>query len=173
MKEKLKQFVDFFLFYSGKRRMPQILMAIFLLLSAISAIYISVNADEIVSVPSGYIFEQNEKAQESSSETVVDPVTGVPTKKSSKSKLSNGTSTSTPSNNQGSAESSTGGDAGDTSEPTTLIAFYADSQSDTDLEDQIHQRVVDWILGTSANPIFQPAIFWKMERRQAAIVSTP
>lgn len=35
-----------------------------------------------------------------------------------------------------------------------IVAIYSDSQSDTDLEDQNHQRVVDYILSTSANPIF-------------------
>jgi len=37
---------------------------------------------------------------------------------------------------------------------TAYVAFYADSQSDTDEEDVRHQKVVDRILATSANPIF-------------------
>jgi hypothetical protein len=35
-----------------------------------------------------------------------------------------------------------------------VVAFYADNQSDTDEEDQNHQRVVDYILATEADPIF-------------------
>lgn len=154
MKEQFKQFVDFFLFDLKKRRLSHILMAIFLLLFVFSSIYISVNADEIVDLPRGYIFEQNEKVGESASETVIDPVTGTPTKNSSKSKTNSNVSTSTPSNGQSSSGSSDGSTGEDGSGPSTLVAFYGDSQSDTDLEDQLHQNVVNWILGTSANPVF-------------------
>jgi len=38
--------------------------------------------------------------------------------------------------------------------PSATVAFYADSQSDTDEEDVNHQRVVNYILNTSANPVF-------------------
>lgn len=37
---------------------------------------------------------------------------------------------------------------------SAFVAFYADSQSDTDAEDQNHQRVVNYILNSGANPIF-------------------
>lgn len=42
-------------------------------------------------------------------------------------------------------------------EPETLsatVAFYADSQSDTDAEDAYHQNVVNRILASGANPVF-------------------
>lgn len=38
--------------------------------------------------------------------------------------------------------------------PSAYIAFYADTQSDTDTEDNNHQKVVNYILATGANPIF-------------------
>ncbi|MFC1780326.1 metallophosphoesterase [Patescibacteria group bacterium] len=38
--------------------------------------------------------------------------------------------------------------------PSAVVAFYADNQSDTDEEDVIHQRAVNYILGSGANPIF-------------------
>jgi len=44
-----------------------------------------------------------------------------------------------------------------TADPESLsatVAYYSDSQSDTDAEDQNHQRVVDYIMATSANPVF-------------------
>jgi len=37
---------------------------------------------------------------------------------------------------------------------TAYVAFYADSQSDTDEEDARHQKVADRILAAAANPIF-------------------
>jgi len=37
---------------------------------------------------------------------------------------------------------------------SSLVAFYADSQSDTDSEDANHQNVVNNILSSGANPIF-------------------
>jgi predicted phosphodiesterase len=41
-----------------------------------------------------------------------------------------------------------------TPETPTVVAFYADSQSDTDEDSANHQRVVDYILGTSAYTVF-------------------
>ena len=38
--------------------------------------------------------------------------------------------------------------------PTAVVAFYADTQSDTDQEDLNHQRVVNYILSSGANPVF-------------------
>lgn len=38
--------------------------------------------------------------------------------------------------------------------PSIVVAFYADNQSDTDVEDLNHQRVVNNILATGANPVF-------------------
>jgi len=38
--------------------------------------------------------------------------------------------------------------------PSAVVAFYSDNQSDTDEEDVIHQRAVNYILNSGANPIF-------------------
>jgi predicted phosphodiesterase len=38
--------------------------------------------------------------------------------------------------------------------PSAYVAFYADNQSDSDADDANHQRVVNYILNTGANPIF-------------------
>ena len=38
--------------------------------------------------------------------------------------------------------------------PSAYVAFYSDPQSDTDTEDQNHQRVVNYILSSGANPVF-------------------
>jgi predicted phosphodiesterase len=38
--------------------------------------------------------------------------------------------------------------------PSAVVAFYADSQSDTDQEDVIHQKTVNYILSSGANPVF-------------------
>ncbi len=39
-------------------------------------------------------------------------------------------------------------------ETPTVVAFYGDSQSDTDAEDTYHQTVVNYILGTAAYTVF-------------------
>lgn len=38
--------------------------------------------------------------------------------------------------------------------PSAVVAFYADSQSDTDGEDVIHQKAVNYIISSGANPVF-------------------
>ncbi len=38
--------------------------------------------------------------------------------------------------------------------PSAYVVFYSDTQSDTTEEDQNHQRVVNYILATGANPVF-------------------
>jgi len=38
--------------------------------------------------------------------------------------------------------------------PSAVVAFYSDNQSDTDEEDENHQRVVNYILSSGANPVF-------------------
>jgi predicted phosphodiesterase len=38
--------------------------------------------------------------------------------------------------------------------PSAYVAFYADNQSDSDEDDQNHQRVVNYILNSGTNPIF-------------------
>ena len=38
--------------------------------------------------------------------------------------------------------------------PPTVVAFYADPQSDSDAEDANHQQIVNYILARGANPVF-------------------
>jgi len=38
--------------------------------------------------------------------------------------------------------------------PSAVVAFYGDSQSDTDAEDTYHLRAVNYIINTGANPVF-------------------
>jgi predicted phosphodiesterase len=38
--------------------------------------------------------------------------------------------------------------------PSAFVAFYSDNQSDTDAEDARHQKVVDRIMSSGANPVF-------------------
>lgn len=53
---------------------------------------------------------------------------------------------------------STGGTSPETlASPESLsatVAFYADSQTNDSTDEQVHQRAVNYILGTSANPVF-------------------
>lgn len=80
-----------------------------------------------------------------------------------KSKTSGSGSTSagsgsTSGNTSGSTSSSTGtsGSSGSTGTDygNAFVAFYSDSQSDTDAEDARHQKVVSRILASGANPVF-------------------
>ncbi len=87
-------------------------------------------------------------------------------KNSQSSSTSSGDSPSSEPSNQDSQDNSNDDDSNDsepshtpTSQPTTesasaYVAFYADSQSDTDEEDARHQKVVNKILSSGANPIF-------------------
>lgn len=73
------------------------------------------------------------------------------------SKSSNKTSGSSSSSSESSSESSDGSSSDSTPESesaSAYVAFYGDSQSDTDGEDAIHQIVVNNILSSGANPIF-------------------
>lgn len=84
--------------------------------------------------------------------------TPTPTGSTSTNKTtSNSSSTSNPSSaassNSSSSSSSTPSNPASES-PSAQVAFYADSQSDTDAEDVNHQRVVNYILSKSANPVF-------------------
>lgn len=57
--------------------------------------------------------------------------------------------------NSGTSDGSTPAPSGDTEESlSSTVAIYADSQSDTDEDDQNHQRAVNYILNTSGNPVF-------------------
>jgi predicted phosphodiesterase len=140
------------------RRAPKILLTVFFVLLISFSTYIAVNADQFVGeerqssilVRDGNI-GIGETAGDQGEEVSIDPITGKPIpKKSSSSSASNSSSSSSSSSSEES-----GDDGG--SQPETLsayVAYYADSQSDTDAEDANHQKVVDYILATSANPVF-------------------
>lgn len=82
---------------------------------------------------------------------------------SSTKKTANNNQTSPPSANNSSVQ--LGADSGSSSSPapsstpapesiSATVAFYADSQSDSDTDDQNHQRVVSHIMNTSASTVF-------------------
>jgi len=89
-------------------------------------------------------------------------VTPSKTPTASKSKTSTGKSEngSSESQNDSSSSSSNDSDSGDENNTpsgesqTAFVAFYADSQSDSDEEDGRHLTVVDKILASGANPVF-------------------
>ncbi len=78
-------------------------------------------------------------------------------KKSSGSSSSSGSGQSATQQSGGNSSSNPTPEPDPTPTPETLtanVAFYADSQSDTDAEDLSHQRVVNYILNTSASTVF-------------------
>lgn len=97
-----------------------------------------------------------ESAEPAISETVT-----VPAASSSSSTIGSAvpsSSGSQVSNNQATSENNDGtpSGGGDTAPESVsaFVAFYADNQSDTDAEDISHQRAVDYIVATGADPVF-------------------
>lgn len=60
--------------------------------------------------------------------------------------------------NSSDSDSSPDSDDEDTN-PSAIVAFYADSQSDSDEEDAAHQATVDAIIASGANPVFHAGDF--------------
>lgn len=69
-------------------------------------------------------------------------------------KKSKNSSSSSSTANSSSQSSSSGGDTPEEDTFSVAVAFYADSQSDTDEEDGYHANDVSHILASGANPVF-------------------
>src|SRR3989339_232505 len=146
------------------RRAPRVLLTLFLALLILSTAYFYSNAELFIhEKPQENVLVRDGNAEidgvsdNQSSEATIDPITGKPIpKKSSTSSKSSATGSSSGSGTGSSGVgSSSNDDSGDTpDELSVVVAYYADSQSDTDEEDQNHQRVVDYILSSGANPVF-------------------
>lgn len=86
----------------------------------------------------------------------ISPIRTTPKASPSRTSSTNGSQANS-SNSNSSSNSSSGSDDNNSSSAESVsafVAFYADSQSDSDEEDGRHLTVVDHILATGANPIF-------------------
>lgn len=129
--------------YIKQKKLLSILISVYFILVIISIGLLSLKGEQIVAPDSSIgslLGLKNPNTQNGSSVT------------STAGKNSNGSS-------NGSTSSKTCSDCSNGSqlpydELLDVVAFYSDSQEDTDAEDINHQRVVNYILSSGANPIF-------------------
>lgn len=129
-----------FINYIKHKKLLCILVGIYIILCGICLIYIQFNGQQVVSTNSPIV----KIAQKLG---LGDPV--VPSNKT--------TDTLTTSNNRSGSNSSGSNGTSTNSlsdELVDFVAFYADTQQDTNEEDSNHQRVANYILSTGANPVF-------------------
>jgi predicted phosphodiesterase len=140
-KEKLNRF----LFPESFTILPRVLLSIYLVLAIAVSSFIYINPPQFKESEEDILVNREEVSLENQ-------VPGEESQSTGTSKKSSSQSTGTA--NSGSQPDPASSDSSGEDTSVSLVAFYADSQSDTDEEDQNHQRVVDAILATSANPIF-------------------
>lgn len=149
MKEKIFNYIR-------NRKLLVILLGIYVVLSVISLVYIHYNGEKLVTADSP-IAKITQKLG------LGDPVAppSSPTKKSTNGNGTSGgaddsvSSEPAPSDGSDGGQSGDGGNGGDDSNDlTAVVAFYADTQQDTDEEDTNHSRVADYLLGSAASSIF-------------------
>jgi predicted phosphodiesterase len=140
----------------GTRRQLLGVTSMLLLLYTAATVYIN----------TAYLASQTRTLSRNDQSELPPPVTITALPSSSNSaRLKSRGSTAVSSTSGNTSSSATGGGSGssaasqDTGGTTTetasaYVAYYADSQSDTDEEDARHQKIVDKILASSANPIF-------------------
>ncbi len=139
-----------FLFGERGGRSSRILVVIFLLLSITCAFYIYLNPEQFVKLPKQDLFLTGDRSTLSvnspDSAAGGGVANGLGQKSTTKTKSGSGAAGSSSSSSQ-----ATGSQAEAVS---TFVAFYADSQSDTDEEDVRHAAVISMILSSGANLIF-------------------
>ena len=148
---KFSGYLNKFLFSSEKRATPHVFLGIFLALAIGTSLYIYFNADSFVSLPSQDLFSNKaDIPEEGSSVDVVDPPdsTGQSSKKTSTDEKNSSVGSSTTGDNNA------GGSTPVAESVSAFVAFYADNQSDSDVEDATHLSVVNKIIATGANPVF-------------------
>lgn len=146
---KFSQFIDRFLFGDTNRKLPYILLSIFIAAGIFATTYICLNADNLYRIEEkNLLVNKNQDPTSSSTESSTGQTSSNSTKKKS--------SSSSGSANGLSSSQSSGSSSGSTSSNLSpaYVAFYADNQSDTDEEDAVHLKVINQILATGANPIF-------------------
>lgn len=145
-------------FSPAKGLRPRIFLAIFLLLAGWSTYYVSTHADDFIQqsnsnlVNEGLLSVEAEKKAEEAGIIFEDGkiVKKTPTSSSSATSTSDTTAEDNPQQNDTPDD---GQPADNEPDISSLVAFYADNQSDSDADDLRHQNIVNRILATSANPV--------------------
>lgn len=149
----------FLIFFSpAKGLRPRIFLAIFLLLVGWSTYYVSTHADDFIQqsnsnlVNEGLLSVEAEKKAEEAGIIFEDGkiVKKTPANSSSATSTSDTTAEDNPQQNDTPDD---GQPADNEPDISSLVAFYADNQSDSDADDLRHQNIVNRILATSANPV--------------------
>ncbi|MCL5094044.1 MAG: metallophosphoesterase [Patescibacteria group bacterium] len=97
-------------------------------------------------------FKKGQKLLSASQSSAENPKTGEDSNQNNNSSRDNNTSTNPEYSNTEPTVPQTPPDPAES--PSATVAFYADSQSDTDGEDQNHLKVVNYILNTYASTVF-------------------
>lgn len=158
------KFLNNFLFPAGSSRLLRFLVAGFLVLSIGASAYIVTFPEKFIErlESTGELAERHSAStdtQPGDESAAADNTTSVGNLKPSSSKTGSTSSGTTNGTSSGSTstDTSSSGDSGDTpTDEDTLsltVAFYSDSQSDSDADDVRHQAVINHILATSANPV--------------------
>lgn len=145
-------------FSPAKGLRPRIFLAIFLLLVGWSTYYVSTHADDFIQrsdsnlLNEGLLSTEAEKKADEAGIVFEDGkiVKKTPANSSSATSTSDTTAEDNPQQNDTPDDNQPADNEPDTS---SLVAFYADNQSDSDADDLRHQNVVNRILTTSANPV--------------------
>lgn len=160
----MSEFFKKFISPNQNPRLVRALLLVFLVLATGASVFIYTQANSFVQHANleNLVSQQSETSDASgvisATTSNTDTVTSGSTSSTSKTKSSsantgsNSASGSTPTAGSGST-----GSGNNTPQPESLsatVAFYADSQSDTDGEDLNHQRVVNYILTSPASVIF-------------------
>lgn len=157
MKQKILIHYRNTFFYFSKNKTLAVLLAILVVCAIGSGTFLYYNLQNDNSTDTGLGLPNTFQAEEDPVQNPDEPApdgsnSALPTKSGS-------LKTPTPSPSNSSSQTSTTQTATPTPAPTpespsAFVAFYGDSQSDTDGEDLNHARVVDYILQTNANPVF-------------------
>lgn len=149
----------FLIFFSpAKGLRPRIFLLIFLLLAGWSTYYVSTHADDFIQRSNDFLLNESilsAEAEKKADEAGIVFEDGKIVRKTpidSSSATSTGDKTSNNSSSQDNTPNDTQSAEGGPG-TTTLVAFYADNQSDSDADDLRHQNIVNRILATSANPV--------------------
>ncbi len=148
----------------NKRAILFILIAVLLLAASATIAYVYVRSYEGVSSTGNISLEEDssssisfdvtslpstsESSISTSTESSVVSSEEVSTSSVASSVPISSTTTSTP------APSSSSSSVAPPESPSAVVAFYGDSQSDTDAEDTYHLRAVNYMINTGANPVF-------------------
>lgn len=142
MENKCTIFVE----YVRQRKILFALLGIYIVLALTLFVYIIINSENIFA--SGSPFSITGK---NTNPIVANPVTTSVNKNNTNTTNNSSSSSGSSTSNSGGSEDNHGEN---TDSITATVAFYSDTQEDTDSEDANHLRVVDYILGSGANPVF-------------------